>query len=467
MRQNQKLDIDFLESNVLLIILDMGDFGILKDGISYLRVKFQPKDEVHITIIGKALAREISELAKRKPEIRFKIQKAIDETDWSYKKINKFYHVSKDKEKEDEEGNPRIVHAESIIQMVEVPQVEKFIEKLESILGHKIEIPPTHVTLYTVGDHRGIGIPDSSAFTRYVEREVREDELQNVNNSKIKDAFGSIHLIEKKSDNSPRDLKSRFSDKQICVCDFYVSASEEGNIDEDGVNYFDDLLIIDHHANKPLYQRDVTSTEIACRYVKKHGWLGSDYITLINHTDTDSILSAFIMNGKLEPLDEYVEAAKAADHTGVENLISDLLQSLEDDRSIERSIGLLRKVLLKRIKTRKILSQLTNSDAPTKFEWLDGIAYVEIDETIDAGLAPPFLPNAKVVLISSPMPEGSKGKWRIRARLGQQAENIDMNKLDLPDFGGRWNAGSTSRHGGTNYDLEEYVKLLKEKLDAT
>lgn len=467
MRKNQKLDIDFLESNVLLISLDIDDFGILKDGISYLRVKFQPKDEVHITVIGKALAKEISELAKRMPEIRTTIRKAIDETDWSYKKINKFYHVSKEKEKEDEEGNPRILHAESIIQMVEVPQIEKFFEKLASILGHKIEIPPTHVTLYTVGDHKGIGIPDNIAFTRYVEREVRQNELQNISNSKIEDVFGNIHLIEKKSDNSPKDLKSRFSDKQICVCDFYISASEEGNVDEDGVNYFNDLLIIDHHANKPLYHSDLTSTKIACRYVKKHGTLGSDYITLINHTDTDSILSAFIMNGKLEPLDEYVEAAKAADHTGTENLISDLLQSLEDDRSIEKSISLLRKVLLKRIKTRKILRQLAESDTPPKFDWLDGIAYVEIDETIDAGLAPPFLPNAKVILISSPMPEGSKGKWRIRARLGQQAENIDLKKFDLPDFGGRWNAGSTSRHGGTNYDLEEYVKILKERLNAT
>jgi hypothetical protein len=467
MRKKQKLDIDFLENNVLLISLDMDDFRILKNGISYLRVKFRPKDEVHITIVGKALAKEISELAKRKPEIRSKIQKVIDETDWSYKKINKFYHVSKDKEKEDEEGKPRIVHAESIIQMVEVPQIGEFFEKLESILGHEIEIPPTHVTLYTVGDHRGIGIPDRTAFTRYVEREVRQDKLQNISNSKIENVFGNIHLIEKKSDNVPRDLKSRFSDKKICVCDFYVSGSEEGDIDEDGINHFDDLLIIDHHANKPLYQSDMTSTKIACRYVEKYGCLGSDYIILINHTDTDSILSAFIMNGKLEPLDEYVEAAEAADHTGIENLISDLLQSLEDDRSIEKSISLLRKVLLKRIKTRKILRQLAESDAPPKFNWLDGIAYVEIDETIDAGLAPPFLPNAKVILISSPMPEGSKGKWRIRARLGEQAENIDMNKLDLPDFGGRWNAGSTSRHGGTNYDLEEYVKILRERLNAT
>ena len=97
-----------------------------------------------------------------------------------------------------------------------------------------------------------------------------------------------------------------------------------------------------------------------------------------------------------------------------------------------------------------------------------GVAYVTIDKKVDAGLVPAFLPEAKVIVIGSKMPDGpeKKGEWEIKVRLGMAAPpGTSLNNLGLPDFGGRWNAGSTKRNGGTNIGAEEYAKILGEKLN--
>ncbi len=44
------------------------------------------------------------------------------------------------------------------------------------------------------------------------------------------------------------------------------------------------------------------------------------------------------------------------------------------------------------------------------------------------------------------------------------AEGNKLNTLDLPDFGGRWNAGSTRRFGGTSIHPEEYAEILDERM---
>jgi hypothetical protein len=166
------------------------------------------------------------------------------------------------------------------------------------------------------------------------------------------------------------------------------------------------------------------------------------------------------MRGLVAPANEFGAAAIAADHTGEENVISDLLQSLEDDMCLQESFDLLRKVLEKRLWVRYDLLAIKD-----EFE-IDGkIVYKKLDKKIDAGLLPCLFPDAEVVIVAWLMSEGSKGKWAIKVRLGIGAAGIALNELDLPDAGGRWNAISTSRHGGTNVEPEEYVKIVKDKID--
>jgi len=281
---------------------------------------------------------------------------------------------------------------------------------------------------------------------------------------KIEQQYGNIYLVEKKPEITASELKDVFPSKKICVCDFYVSGSEDGEIGENGVTNYCDLLLVDHHIPDPRYMSwKISSTVIANRFVSANGPLTDEYVVVVNHTDTDSILSSLIMSGILKPETEYYDqAAIAADHTGKENVISDLLQSFEDDRNLKTSIEMLLKIREKRLWVRE---EMKRRIANNEFEMNDGIAFIKIDQKIDACLLVDALPDAKVIVVASPMPKKSKGKWRIRVRLGKSGNDIQLNKLGLTDTGGRWNAVSTSRNGGTNMEPEKYLEMLRDKIE--
>lgn len=278
----------------------------------------------------------------------------------------------------------------------------------------------------------------------------------------IVEEYGNIYLIEKKQGNTVRELKDTFSDRKISVCDFYVEDSEHGEIEKSGAMSFEGLLIIDHHAALPEMMRHVSSTTFAIQYVMEHGPLDESYAVVINHTDTDSILSALIMNGSLEPRPEYHASAVAADHTGEENVISDFLQALEKDKRLQKSVELLQKILERRLWLRQ---ELKASADNREFKMDGGIAYKMLEKPIDdAGLLPWLFPKAEAIIVAWAMPEGN-GKWGIKTRLGVNTEGLALNEMGLPDTGGRWDAVSTTRHGGTDTPPEEYVKMVKEKIE--
>jgi hypothetical protein len=168
------------------------------------------------------------------------------------------------------------------------------------------------------------------------------------------------------------------------------------------------------------------------------------------------------MCGVLEPREEYSVAAIAADHTGEENTISDLLQALEDDRNLSGSIEILHRVLEKRLWVRQKLKAIVENG---QYEMLGGILYMTLDQKIDAGLLPALLPDAEAIVVGWIMPQGSRGKWGIKTRLGINSQGVALNEMNLPDTGGRWNGVSTTRHGGTNMEFEEYVRMVEKKLN--
>jgi hypothetical protein len=112
---------------------------------------------------------------------------------------------------------------------------------------------------------------------------------------KIIQTYKNIYLVEKKSKNIAQEIKDQFPNRKICVCDFYITGSEKGEITRSGAINFDGLLLIDHHAPLPEMMRRVSSTIFANKYVLENGPLDECYAVVINHVDTDSILSAIIM----------------------------------------------------------------------------------------------------------------------------------------------------------------------------
>lgn len=276
----------------------------------------------------------------------------------------------------------------------------------------------------------------------------------------IEEHWRNIALIEKRPHNTADVVNHLFPGQRVCVCDFHVEGCEQGRLDPTGVLRYGNLLIVDHHTPLLVMRQRISSAVIANAYVRTYGRLGDNFAVVINHTDADSVLSALIMTGALPSDDTYAEAAVAADHTGAENVIADVLQALESDRNLDKSIDMLFKLVERRSAVRQELRAFIDAG---RVQWFGNVACLVLDKTIDAGLVPALLPDAQVIVIASPM-DGGSSRWRIRVRLGLHTEGIALNQLNLPDFGGRWNAGSTNRYGGTTIAPAQYARLIHTAL---
>lgn len=116
---------------------------------------FDEKKEFHITVIGFKNGEEIKKVLQTfskedQENIIYQIKSLANNMDWGFELSPEKYHISKEKR-------------ESYIQMVNMPDVKNFYNKLNEILGTHLEAQPSHITLYTRGDDRerakmGIGI---------------------------------------------------------------------------------------------------------------------------------------------------------------------------------------------------------------------------------------------------------------------------------------------------------------------
>ncbi|MES2630366.1 MAG: hypothetical protein V4611_00195 [Patescibacteria group bacterium] len=120
---------------------------------------YRPKDEYHITIIGRDLAEQIITLGLNED-----IKKLIDATSWSIEFKPRYIELAKD----DDEG----IHRQSIIQIVFVPQAAHFYDKLESIMNLPISRPPEHITLFTKNYDKGIGLYSEDDLNSFKVREL-------------------------------------------------------------------------------------------------------------------------------------------------------------------------------------------------------------------------------------------------------------------------------------------------------
>ena len=307
--------------------------------------------------------------------------------------------------------------------------------------------------------------------------EIKEEKPEKLDLIKEIEKKNNLELIDLKSKNTAQELKDLFPDNNIIACDFYIENAESEDDGEITGGYtYEGITNIDHHAPTERMMKKKSSTNLAIDYVKEHGPIkDSNAKVVINHSDCDSILSSLIMSGVLKPEDRFGEAAIAADHTGAENKIGDLLQAMDEKRDIEFSVRNLqkylnneeiepeaKKMLEKRISERKQIIELIKDD---KFIIKDRVAYIELEEIIDGGLIPSLLLDADIIILASKMPEDSKRPWLIKARIGANSpEGLALNKLNLPNFGGRWNAGATKRKGGTEHNAEEYADIVGKKL---
>ena len=283
------------------------------------------------------------------------------------------------------------------------------------------------------------------------------------------------------------DLLARYPTGEILACDFYIAGAELGADVPGGYQLGPRVLNIDHHAPTARMSRPVSSANLALEWCAANASTPADprkaaeqAVVLINHTDCDSILSSGIVSGRLDPLPSYGRAALAADHTGEENKIADTLQALEPWRDVELSFATLRALDMgaplpeqareavgrwrhkRECATHYVAQRTVASDGFMAF----GI----LDREIDGIFFPPLLPDAVLILLAVPRPNDS-GTWVMKFRLGAAApegftiHDLHMTELD-PAYGGRWNAGSNARAGGTTIPPARYAEAVRQRLLA-
>ncbi|MFP4117569.1 MAG: hypothetical protein ACLFTR_01460 [Candidatus Woesearchaeota archaeon] len=280
-----------------------------------------------------------------------------------------------------------------------------------------------------------------------------------------------IKVIHQEPVNKKNNLITSAGTEKVCACDFYVENSErwltDGHILKDG--YF---LNIDHHSTLQGLQKHISSGNIAASYVKRYGVLGDDYVLLLNHLDCDSVITAFLMLGIIEPEKRFLRSVIAADHTGEKDKIADLLQALEDTRNLDFIAENLFKMIdgeeLQERASRMLSIREKNRERIASMVSMNrihkegNVSYIITDSKLDPALLISLLPASTAIMISSKSEK--KGHWNHRIRLGMHVQGISMKELDLPGFGGRWNAGSTRRNGGTELDPKEYARIINQRL---
>lgn len=261
----------------------------------------------------------------------------------------------------------------------------------------------------------------------------------------------------------------------LVACDFYIAGIEEGQEVLGGFQ-LGRILNIDHHAAVASMARTVSSTNLAIDRVSQCGLPEPETRVVITHTDCDSVLSAAIMLGRVPPETIFGEAAIAADHSGAENPIADLLQGLKQHHDFELSVRNLNLLLQgknveplaeKNLDERQRKREQA-SHVATRFQQEGSIFYLALEEDTESEFFPALLPDASLILIAVPNPHDGRFSY-MKLRLGNRAESgFSINDLNVrsfdPSYGGRWNSGSNKRDGGTLMTVEHYVEALSRNL---
>jgi len=135
-------------------------------------VEFRPKDELHVTLVGRTLGRQLHDTLGE----RFRtcaVRAAFEALDWRYTRTGEYLRLEKTISMKSGEARP----VGAIIERLSMPAMKGFHRALGDLLGRKLAVPPPHVTLYTFNRDDGIGIPGPSKLRAWTVRRVREEEL--------------------------------------------------------------------------------------------------------------------------------------------------------------------------------------------------------------------------------------------------------------------------------------------------
>lgn len=167
---HDQIDLNFdPETGRFLLQLSKEAVGLGEEPIMYRGKSFWPKEEVHITVIGGALAELLAARMQVDPALEESVRQTIAATPWRYRLEDEWYHVVREEGRVPGREKEK---AESIVRMATVPPLPTFYRRLEELIGVQIPERPAHVTLYTWNDAHGIGLPTWDLFAEHVQERV-------------------------------------------------------------------------------------------------------------------------------------------------------------------------------------------------------------------------------------------------------------------------------------------------------
>ncbi len=135
---------------------------------------FAPQRELHVTVANRRLGQQLHpDLGTARPRVKA-ARTAFERLDWRFRRTGRFMRL--EKHELASFGHGRRIG--SIIELIELPAMAMFYRELEIMIGRELLVPPPHITLYTLGRSRGIGVPDDAALRRLKVRDVSARELE-------------------------------------------------------------------------------------------------------------------------------------------------------------------------------------------------------------------------------------------------------------------------------------------------
>lgn len=233
--------------------------------------------------------------------------------------------------------------------------------------------------------------------------------------------------------------------------------------------------IVDHHADDERFYGPVSSAPLAVNLVKAKG---PQNLVAINHVDCDSVLSSGILTGLLPPDPDLAHHAVVADHYGNEDHVADLLQSLEPLKDVPFSFASLDELLnsrplsdlaQKQVDRRRSQRDVARRAAQTHRQDLGRLAVFHLNAKVESELLAAEVDGAWVVAIAFPR-NADPTRTEVKLRLTPSApKGLTLFAIDakdiVPNFGGRWNAGSSGRGGGMSEPADPILQRLSQRID--
>lgn len=131
---------------------------------------YAPKDELHVTLLGHALFDEMH--AQLSLRVRRRLWAEARTWQWRIDRTGELHLLE-----HFDPSTPGASSARSIVETIDLVGAEDFYRLHEQHSGRQLPRPPPHVTLYTLRDAGGIGVPDQASLRRMTVRTLTRDEL--------------------------------------------------------------------------------------------------------------------------------------------------------------------------------------------------------------------------------------------------------------------------------------------------